>query len=78
LSAKKSCSPAVQINSLPQSTHASVLSWNSIGSYLSPTRARPFPRPPQCSSRHRHGNGPPSQVLIDLLERAALISPASS
>jgi hypothetical protein len=43
LSAKKSCSPAVQMNSLPQSTHASVLSWNSMVPYLSPTRARPVP-----------------------------------
>ncbi len=43
LSAKKSCSPAVQMNSAPQSTHASDLSWNSIGSTLSPTRARPAP-----------------------------------
>src|SRR5436190_4148059 len=31
LSAKKSCSPAVQMNSVPQSTQLSVLSWNSIG-----------------------------------------------
>jgi hypothetical protein len=39
LSAKKSCSPAVQMNSVPQSTQLSVLSWNSIGpTYLSPTR----------------------------------------
>src|SRR5205085_4795964 len=31
LSAKKSCSPAVQMNSDPQSTHVNDLSWNSIG-----------------------------------------------
>jgi hypothetical protein len=31
LSAKKSCSPAVQMNSVPQSTQCSDLSWNSIG-----------------------------------------------
>src|SRR6185503_7430011 len=30
LSAKKSCSPAVQMHSVPQSTHVSDLSWNSI------------------------------------------------
>ena len=34
LSAKKSCSPAVQINSDPQSTHLRALSWNSIGRHL--------------------------------------------
>jgi hypothetical protein len=31
LSAKKSCSPAVHMNSVPQSTQCSDLSWNSIG-----------------------------------------------
>ena len=31
LSAKNSCSPAVQRNSVPQSTQLRVLSWNSIG-----------------------------------------------
>jgi hypothetical protein len=36
LSAKNNCSPAVQMNSVPQSTHVSDLSWNSIGPYLSP------------------------------------------
>src|SRR5436190_22418024 len=30
LSAKKSCSPAVQMNSVPQSTQLNNLSWNSI------------------------------------------------
>ena len=34
LSAKKSCSPAVQMNSEPQSTHLKDLSWNSIGRHL--------------------------------------------
>src|SRR6185503_16227710 len=34
LSAKKSCSPAVQMNSLLQSTHLRDLSWNSIGRHL--------------------------------------------
>src|SRR5919199_5836286 len=34
LSAKNSCSPAVQTNSVPQSTHRRVLSWNSIVSPL--------------------------------------------
>jgi hypothetical protein len=46
LSAKKSCSPAVQMNSAPQSTHVRDLSWNSIGSTLSPTRARPVTNNP--------------------------------
>jgi hypothetical protein len=36
LSAKNNCSPAVQMNSVPQSTHVNDLSWNSIGPYLSP------------------------------------------
>src|SRR6185503_20932341 len=34
LSAKNSCSPAVQMNSDPQSTHLRALSWNSIGRHL--------------------------------------------
>src|SRR5262245_41157667 len=34
LSAKNCCSPAVQTNSAPQSTHLSNRSWNSIGRYL--------------------------------------------
>src|SRR5216683_6917856 len=34
LSAKNCCSPAVQMNSVPQSTHERILSWNSIGRYL--------------------------------------------
>src|SRR5262245_54026679 len=34
LSAKNCCSPAVQMNSAPQSTHLRILSWNSIGRYL--------------------------------------------
>src|SRR6185503_13927368 len=34
LSAKNSCSPAVQMNSSPQSTHLRLLSWNSIGRHL--------------------------------------------
>src|SRR5213080_119691 len=34
LSAKNCCSPAVQMNSVPQSTHLRILSWNSIGRYL--------------------------------------------
>src|SRR5215475_9456021 len=37
LSAKKSCSPAVQMNSDPQSTHLRALSWNSIGRHLCST-----------------------------------------
>jgi hypothetical protein len=34
LSEKNCCSPAVQMNSVPQSTHERILSWNSIGRYL--------------------------------------------
>ena len=34
LSAKNNCSPAVQMNSSPQSTHLRLLSWNSIGRHL--------------------------------------------
>src|SRR5918995_259755 len=34
LSAKNSCSPAVQMKSSPQSTHLRLLSWNSIGRHL--------------------------------------------
>src|ERR671934_1378505 len=34
LSAKNCCSPAVQTNSVPQSTHLRIRSWNSIGRYL--------------------------------------------
>ena len=39
LSRKKSCSPAVKMNSLPQSAHMSDLSWNSM------TRSAPGPCP---------------------------------
>src|SRR5437773_3852618 len=34
LSAKNCCSPAVQMNSVLQSTHLRILSWNSIGRHL--------------------------------------------
>src|SRR5262245_3490983 len=34
LSAKNCCSPAVQTNSAPQSTHLRIRSWNSMGRYL--------------------------------------------
>src|SRR6059058_6476919 len=34
LSAKNCCSPAVQMNSVLQSTHERIRSWNSIGRYL--------------------------------------------
>jgi hypothetical protein len=34
LSAKNCCSPAVQMNSVAQSTQLRILSWNSIGRYL--------------------------------------------
>src|SRR5262245_65706667 len=45
LSAKNNCSPAVQMNSSPQSTHLRLLSWNSIGRHLvlvSSRRVTPF------------------------------------
>src|SRR4029434_6992110 len=52
LSAKKSCSPAVQMNSVPQSTQVSVLSRNSLAHSLSTiplarvvVRARRWPGP---------------------------------
>src|SRR5262245_57608197 len=41
LSAKKSCSPDVQMNSAPQSTHFKTLSWKSIGPHLVSMRRRP-------------------------------------
>src|SRR6202008_3482431 len=41
LSAKNCCSPAVQMNSAPQSTHLRILSWNSIGRYLVGGRSIP-------------------------------------
>src|ERR687888_1374028 len=43
LSAKNCCSPAVQTNSAPQSTHLRILSWNSIGRHL--VGGRSFYRP---------------------------------
>src|SRR6266545_1734054 len=48
LSAKKSCSPAVQMNSVPQSTQVRDLSWNSIDpTSHEPARARwREPKPP--------------------------------
>src|SRR5215467_13636973 len=45
LSAKNCCSPAVQMNSAPQSTHLRILSWNSIGRYLVPGRSLLTPAP---------------------------------
>src|SRR4030095_15535553 len=45
LSAKNSCSPAVQMNSEPQSTHLRVLSWNSIGRPLVLLDRRPLVTP---------------------------------
>src|SRR5581483_5515123 len=49
LSAKNCCSPAVQMNSAPQSTHVRILSWNSIGRYL--VRGRDVERCRYSSSR---------------------------
>jgi hypothetical protein len=57
LSAKKSCSPAVHVNSAPQSTHDSILSWNSIGPTSHQLEPAPSPRPPSCVSNVM-GNGP--------------------
>jgi hypothetical protein len=73
LSAKKSCSPAVQVNSVPQSTHVSVLSWNSIGLYLSPTRARPLTEREPVT-----GTARPRRVFIDPSRADRSISPAAS
>src|SRR6266545_6650469 len=42
LSAKNCCSPAVQMNSVPQSTQLRILSWNSIGRYLVGGRSIPI------------------------------------
>jgi hypothetical protein len=48
LSAKNCCSPAVQTNSAPQSTHLRILSWNSIGRYLvGPARSSSAPVDPR-------------------------------
>src|SRR5438128_9465573 len=63
LSAKNCCSPAVQTNSAPQSTHVRIRSWNSIGRYLVGVRfvayrlagrilRAPQPRPPRCCLAH--------------------------
>src|SRR3954451_24478699 len=53
LSAKKSCSPAVQTNSAPQFTHLSDLSWNSIG----PASHQPARRPSGDGPVRPHGTG---------------------
>src|SRR5213595_2556552 len=55
LSAKKSCSPAVQMNSDPQSTHVRALSWNSIGRHLCSSSIPP---------RADRACGPPSQHCL--------------
>src|SRR5204863_4983542 len=49
LSAKNCCSPAVQTNSAPQSTHLRILSWNSIGRYLVRGRSSHWLLEPQPS-----------------------------
>ena len=77
LSAKKSCSPAVQMNSAPQSTHASDLSWNSIGPTSHQLEPAPFPRPSVYLSNVM-GTARSFRILMIQLERAALISPAAS
>ena len=49
LSWKNSCSPAVKTNSIPQSMHFNILSWNSIEDVL------PSPHPAHTSpQRHAH------------------------
>src|SRR6185503_16071061 len=48
LSAKNCCSPAVQMNSVPQSTHLRILSWNSIGRYLVGVGPTPAPAGAFC------------------------------
>src|SRR5688572_7246321 len=45
LSAKNSCSPAVQMNSDAQSTHRNILSWNSIGRHLVSSSIPPLVTP---------------------------------
>ena len=50
LSAKNCCSPAVQMNSVPQSTHLRIRSWNSIGRYLVGSVAAPTPARAGASS----------------------------
>ena len=51
LSAKNSCSPAVQMNGAPQSTQFRVLSWNSIATSLT----HPFIPPPWRDAGTRRG-----------------------
>ena len=78
LSAKKSCSPAVQMNSAPQSTHDSDLVLELHRSYLSPTRARPVPTTSVLPCSNVMGTARSFRILMIQLERAALISPAAS
>src|SRR5262249_30368321 len=60
LSAKKSCSPAVQMKGVPQSTQFRVLSWNSITTSLTrpcippPLTGRPEPRIPGTPAPERN------------------------
>jgi hypothetical protein len=49
LSWKNNCSPAVKTKSLPQSTHFSILSWNSMESSFGPEHRR---------ERQQHGSAP--------------------
>src|SRR4051795_7491991 len=50
LSAKNCCSPAVQMNSVPQSTHERIRSWNSIGRYLVGGASLPIRAGASCDS----------------------------
>src|SRR5262245_51620074 len=65
LSAKNSCSPDVQMNSAPQSTHLKTLSWNSIGRHLVSSL-----RCPVLLFRL------PTELLAIALSRQSLLGPA--
>src|SRR4051794_29868034 len=79
LSAKNSCSPAVQMNSVPQSTQCSDLSWNSIGPTshqpLAPPRLRRSIRPARSVDPTWRGRLPGGILL--LLRLATLLLPGA-
>src|SRR5436190_12303571 len=64
LSAKNCCSPAVQMNSVPQSTHLRILSWNSIGRYLVGVGRVRATRPPgDADASHVRASGAPGRLF---------------
>lgn len=84
LSAKKSCSPAVQTNSAPQSTQLSDLSWNSIGPASHAIANRPLEgrSDPPGRLHGRTGYCPPlfdlaTQLLARALPRQRLLRPTT-